>query len=642
MSANGKINFQGHSYDVEKFRSESRNLSSDEQFIKNIFREIKSINNSPTLSSPTRKTSSNSDKTSDIDMSQYELCNSPSSDENVEFISLTETTVQDLAPDEKVKEGSSSEVTETSSSLASIFSFLKNSFKGKDEKLSKKVENVPLESKDVNLLSSKESAKVDKQNLLCDLGEVKCDGINDWNKNNNKDEKLCVDKRGTELIKDNQPDSVNLESSSSSEKNDSFKLFMDVCQAKTSEEKLKAEENLRDAVCKRYEYFSQISDQNNFVKIENILSSNVEANPFEFLNELVSKPYDQFGQNVTQSEIEDKPIDILPADRSFKNDLSKTSTKDSETNTTAYDFNVSYIGGVSEPGYRVIDAYNRGINTPSPIDNTSVSPLPMKFSLDKSTMTNSTSVIYEGTMFNIHDDPVEEDRTEDLKRMFPKVPVCYLKNLYINLCKNDFDYAVDHLRSIGDVGGDFGIMNLEEEAAAVVAPIEQALSPERPKSSNKREKSNNTDQDKLMLQREFEKKFIIDEKAYDSHVLKIKKLRNREVDELQAETVEENFMKFENEMISDLNDMALTDDNFAMNENDEREEILELNLGEKFIKELEKAFGCADYEIPHGISPKIQIRKSMAQELHALWIESLHQQLETKQRELEEMIQKGN
>ena len=70
------------------------------------------------------------------------------------------------------------------------------------------------------------------------------------------------------------------------------------------------------------------------------------------------------------------------------------------------------------------------------------------------------------------------------------------------------------------------------------------------------------------------------------------------------------------------------------------EEIVEINVGDFFIKSLEKNLSNMECELPEGINPVIQVRKSLLQELHALWIESLQEQLWDKDKQYE-AIQKG-
>jgi hypothetical protein len=84
-----------------------------------------------------------------------------------------------------------------------------------------------------------------------------------------------------------------------------------------------------------------------------------------------------------------------------------------------------------------------------------------------------------------------------------------------------------------------------------------------------------------------------------------------------------------------------TEDEDSIEDEVVEEEVMELRLGYDFIRVLESEFGSANFQAPEGLFPVIQIRRSMAQELHALWIESVQQQLWVMQEQLDTMIAKG-
>lgn len=74
---------------------------------------------------------------------------------------------------------------------------------------------------------------------------------------------------------------------------------------------------------------------------------------------------------------------------------------------------------------------------------------------------------------------------------------------------------------------------------------------------------------------------------------------------------------------------------------DEEDETMELTLGHDFVRVLENEFGNPYFETPDNLLPVIQIKKSMAQELYALWVESVQRQVWAMQERLDAMIAKG-
>lgn len=91
-------------------------------------------------------------------------------------------------------------------------------------------------------------------------------------------------------------------------------------------------------------------------------------------------------------------------------------------------------------------------------------------------------------------------------------------------------------------------------------------------------------------------------------------------------------------MVDEASTASTADDESV---DDEDEETMELKLGYEFIRVLENEFGNPCFETPDNLFPVIQIKKSMAQELYALWIESMQRQVWAMQERLDAMIAEG-
>lgn len=71
------------------------------------------------------------------------------------------------------------------------------------------------------------------------------------------------------------------------------------------------------------------------------------------------------------------------------------------------------------------------------------------------------------------------------------------------------------------------------------------------------------------------------------------------------------------------------------------EEMVEVKVGKEFVENLEKQFGNSEFAFPDGLFPVIQMKKSQAQELYALWLESMQQQQKVHKALIDECIENG-
>ncbi|XP_014203910.1 uncharacterized protein LOC106636130 [Copidosoma floridanum] len=350
---------------------------------------------------------------------------------------------------------------------------------------------------------------------------------------------------------------------------------------------------------------------------------------------------------------------------------------DCSTNTDPYDFNVAYLGGID--GYKVINGVSRSINDSSvqPINN-QAQHLPLKLMLDKGSMTNSTSVIGTDITLYLENETEPEDRSEEFLERFHHLPQDLLLEVYHKLCARDFNWAVDYISHLcsGDItsykhvepvldsrfdDSPVSTRARQRSSSSESSSYDNTGSPKHTRSKKKKKNKKSKcllSDDKLMLKQELEMKIQMNEESYPEHVLKIKRWKNREFDEPVPD-----FMTFDEEVATGTDvvtmiagkEIKFTDTQAEVepekqvekktniNEEDafidDDEEMVELNIGSDCIRQLEKMFGGGDFD-NDGIFPVIQIPKSMAQQLHGFWIETMNQQFWRMQEQLDLMIAK--
>ncbi|XP_031777508.1 uncharacterized protein LOC100119569 isoform X1 [Nasonia vitripennis] len=360
----------------------------------------------------------------------------------------------------------------------------------------------------------------------------------------------------------------------------------------------------------------------------------------------------------------------------------KVETCDKETFTDSYDFNVAYVGGTDD--YKVLKAFNRSINEPgrhSPDE----SPSHRKLLLHKGTMTTNTSVLLFGErFFELEIQPAEEgssnDRGEELVERYPQLPRAFVLDVYEN-CQRDFNWALDYLDSlqhdeatvsaaveqhIAEAEAEAAGLSIEPRTNTTRVPVTvPARTSESSSSSSlssspqkqqiiKKEKSasSRTSSDaQLALKRQFEDKFVLSEESYKPHTLKVKSRKKRKSkaakktavkqEEVVKESPQRKPSRLDHPAIEEEVDNEEEEEEYRME--DEQEETIELKLGYDFIRVLEEKFGSGgtgndNFRPYDGLFPVIQIRKSMAQELHALWVESMESQLSFMHKQLDAMI----
>ncbi|KAF7989881.1 hypothetical protein HCN44_008555 [Aphidius gifuensis] len=347
---------------------------------------------------------------------------------------------------------------------------------------------------------------------------------------------------------------------------------------------------------------SQIIDEKN----DNIIDNNKFKTPKKhvFICEDGKEPDDSDNINRitwTESPFPIDDIDTLKPIHDEVIDKVVVMKNDVETNTTYYDFNVAYVGGTSESGYHVLNAFSRQINdVPSPQQQPKRSPSKLMF--DKSSMT--------GEINSENDDDNDDEkinRLPELIELFPHIPNVYLHEIYEKVDKN-FDWAVELLL----------------EGVPEYIPFE--------KTSSSTKNSSTSDSPATTMPEEHDNN--VDVNNDDEHTEETSSLTSRSasldvlIDTKSSPTSD-----------TDTSSPEILPKDVTTPTND-LEETMELNLGFDFIHALEKKFGDADFHQTDGFLPVVQITKSMGETLYALWIESMCQQLNSRQNLLDEMITK--
>ncbi|XP_012280669.1 uncharacterized protein LOC105699863 [Orussus abietinus] len=370
----------------------------------------------------------------------------------------------------------------------------------------------------------------------------------------------------------------------------------------------------------------------------------------------------------------------------------KIITSESSTNTCYYDFNVLFVGGTTESSYKVMDTFNRSINEKSVLVRTE--KLPLKFMLDKSSMASEVDILNIEESSATGSDSEVEKCTQELMEMFPHVPKEYLEEIYKTWCGSDFNWAVDVLLEGVPDAAEIEYLKLKPEkvpteedtvsttnksSSASSQSINDNPSPGHVPSSGSRKKKDRKkiSETELELKKEIEEKLRIKETSYHPHILRVKRWKNRETDisaeEIERQVADKEVIEFASSNLEDetysqeftanfqedgypyepfydgveLVDEPLTEGFLAKQDVDnevdceiDTEDTIELNLGQNCVKILETEFGNPEFQFPDGLLPVIRLRKSVAQELYALWIESIQQQLTAQQEQIDLMIAK--
>ncbi|XP_043479286.1 NEDD4-binding protein 2 [Leptopilina heterotoma] len=365
-------------------------------------------------------------------------------------------------------------------------------------------------------------------------------------------------------------------------------------------------------------------------------------------NELPIKKKSEEYDNINAISWKESPFPIYCSEPP-KNveELKIIDTVEAGTNTDIYDFNVLFVGGTNEPGYKRMDVFNRSINE-GQVPNFETPP-PRKLKLDKSSMTDEVDILLHFPKEN-----AEEAEIQGLIDMFPDISRDYIVDVFKNLCKGDSHWAIDLLLDGVPWDGIIKSKVSESPSSPTVRKSENSKSLNIDSNENgcqnRRKEKSLVTEDILALQKHLEEKVTMSEASYHPHTLRVRKWRNGEPDVSTEEIIKEqaknkDFLQF----ASDSNSVSPTNsdennvkekDESDSDESSESDETMAFDLGWEFIKNLESQFGNNDFHMPDGLFPVIQLKKSLAQEIYALWIESMQQQMDDQQEQLDAMIAK--
>ncbi|XP_024940465.1 uncharacterized protein LOC107267364 isoform X2 [Cephus cinctus] len=413
---------------------------------------------------------------------------------------------------------------------------------------------------------------------------------------------------------------------------------------------------------------------------EDMALSTKDADPIT-----VGQKHNEVIDNIRQITWKESPFPVdeilLPLS---KEESKSVMTSDVSTNTSSYDFNVSYVGGTSEREYTVVDAFNRSIN--EGLVFTPVDQPPLKLMLDKSSMTGEVNILSSDDSPDIEIVNDTEDRIIELMDLFPNIPKDHLMEIYGKLCNYNFNWAVDvllegipddgikyqkpessnnqgiELLSCTEMTLDKKSNRLKQQSTSSESNDSESNAQSQTGTPKKKKDKNRVSEANLVLKKQIEEKLKISDASYNPHILRVKRWKNGEPDITSDEIIEQQTLNKEAIEFADFSN--LEDDGYTMesssllttenatslpeqyestestDDDSEEGEMMELNLGQDFIQILANEFGDPEFELPDGLFPVIQIKKSMAQGLYALWVESMQRQLDAQQEQLDQMIAK--
>lgn len=323
---------------------------------------------------------------------------------------------------------------------------------------------------------------------------------------------------------------------------------------------------------------------------------------------------------------------------------------DADTNTHQEDFEI-ICGAASNENIKYLTACGRDINVNTSIKETK----PMKKSvLDKSSMTIEENLLIPKS---------DSDDIEELSQLFPYIPEEQIQDVY-ERCGKDIHWVVELLleSNIMVLPKSVEEKNDQEETTKIteinLIGAKNAKIPEETDKTTIKA----IPEESEGLKRFIEEKVKINPAYYSENVLKIKQQRERvtsessEYDLMTFDEISHNFpqinpkKEIKNEKISsyetiagavlagdsDIDSSDASDSDLSSDPNEEK--FVQLNLGEDAIQQLEMKFGDPNLMYPKGFLPIVQVPIALARQLHAVYLESVYQQLDTRNEVLETLV----
>lgn len=312
---------------------------------------------------------------------------------------------------------------------------------------------------------------------------------------------------------------------------------------------------------------------------------------------------------------------------------------DSSTNTQSFDTkpeNWSF--------FTLLTPVSRNINS-SYFSSNIISPR-LKLSLDKGTMTSDEEE------FNImaEDSKNKAEHLKNMKAVFSHIPEHYLKDI-LERCNGDFNWAVEILL---DGETENGFINSEEkqvpgepseETESIVnslcSPMQNTIS-ETLKDEENREKTayeNACMQEKCLeesvnLKKHLEHNFSFSDDHYSNHVLKLR----RKIHGIPAPKEDENMdnLTMFPEPMAEPYVSPRTSSESSEEVSEEGDNVVSVTVGNEFIQSLHEIYGVSSCD--HPLEPVIHMPLSLLNQIHALWMESLYNQIDVQKEYLKSII----
>lgn len=226
-----------------------------------------------------------------------------------------------------------------------------------------------------------------------------------------------------------------------------------------------------------------------------------------------------------------------------------------------------------------------------------------------------------------------------IRQIYPNVPDAYLWDLFKN-CDGDADWTMDILLKEETCVDQFkgqpfageltcGCDGSGEHKDTLPLPSESVTRPPTTPSRQKKRDRYLANQNNQVL-RQIEASIVIDDTHYSEHSRKIRDIRrgvsestSQQASTDQSDETDEADVPFSSDALATSDDTSETDS----------DEYMEINLGHKVIAQLEALFGTHTIPVDatvdkEQLSTNVFMPKVLGQQLYALWMESMYNQIE--------------
>lgn len=311
---------------------------------------------------------------------------------------------------------------------------------------------------------------------------------------------------------------------------------------------------------------------------------------------------------------------------------------DSSTNTQCFD-----IKPENWSSFTLLTPVSRDINS-SYISPKIMSPR-LKLSLDKGTMTSDEEE------FNImaEDGKNKAEHLKNMKAVFSHIPEHYLKDI-LERCNGDFNWAVEILL---DGETENGFINPDEEQVpeepseesesqsivnSLCSPVQSTFIEKLEDEENRKKTAHENAclqekciaEESVNLKKHIEHNFAFSDDHYSEHVLKLR----RKIHGTSAPKEDENKDTL---TLSPEPPVSLRSSSESSEEvTEEEDKVVSVTVGDEFIQSLQQIYGASSCD--HPLEPVIHMPLSLLNQIHALWMESLYNQIDVQKEYLKSII----